>query len=148
MTMQTNLRGRDLISLREWTREEIETVLDVATDLKRRRALGLPHPYLRDKVLAMLFFYSSTRTRASFEAGMAPLGGHPPAPGPARPAAHPREAGRPARPDAHRLVGLRRELPEAHQRAPGPRPAGHALRDARPAGPSPRVPAHGPRPGP
>jgi N-acetylornithine carbamoyltransferase len=74
--MQTNLRGRDLISLQEWTREEIETVLDVAIDLKRKRALGEPHPYLRDKVLAMLFFYSSTRTRASFEAGMAQLGGH------------------------------------------------------------------------
>jgi len=74
--MQTNLRGRDLISLQDWTREEIETVLDVAIDLKRMRALGQPHPYLRDKVLAMLFFYSSTRTRASFEAGMAQLGGH------------------------------------------------------------------------
>ena len=74
--MQTNLRGRDLISLQDWTREEIETVLDVATDLKRLRALGQPHPYLRDKVLAMLFFFSSTRTRASFEAGMAQLGGH------------------------------------------------------------------------
>ncbi len=74
--MQTNLRGRDLITLQEWTREEIDTVLDVAMDLKRLRALGQPHPYLRDKVLAMLFFYSSTRTRASFEAGMAQLGGH------------------------------------------------------------------------
>jgi N-acetylornithine carbamoyltransferase len=74
--MQTNLRGRDLISLQEWTKEEIETVLDVAAELKRDRALGRPHPYLRDKVLAMLFFYSSTRTRASFEAGMAQLGGH------------------------------------------------------------------------
>jgi N-acetylornithine carbamoyltransferase len=74
--MQTNLRGRDLITLQEWTREEIDTVLDVAMDLKRMRALGQPHPYLRDKVLAMLFFYSSTRTRASFEAGMAQLGGH------------------------------------------------------------------------
>jgi N-acetylornithine carbamoyltransferase len=50
--------------------------LDVALDLKRKRALGEPHPYLRDKVLAMLFFFSSTRTRASFEAGMAQLGGH------------------------------------------------------------------------
>ncbi len=74
--MQTNLRGRDLISLQEWTKEEIDTVLDVAFELKRQRALGQPHPYLRDKVLAMLFFYSSTRTRASFEAGMAQLGGH------------------------------------------------------------------------
>ncbi len=74
--MQTHLRGRDLIALQEWTKEEIETALDVAFDLKRKRALGLPHPYLRDKVLALLFFFSSTRTRASFEAGMAQLGGH------------------------------------------------------------------------
>jgi ornithine carbamoyltransferase len=74
--MQTNLRGRDLISLQEWTKEEIDTVLDVAIQLKRERALGIPHPLLRDRVLAMLFFFSSTRTRASFEAGMAQLGGH------------------------------------------------------------------------
>ena len=74
--MQTDLRGRDLISLQEWTTEEVETALDVALDLKRKRALGEPHPYLRDRVLAMLFFFSSTRTRASFEAGMAQLGGH------------------------------------------------------------------------
>jgi N-acetylornithine carbamoyltransferase len=74
--MQTGLRGRDLISLSEWTTEEIETVLEVAATLKRERALGIAHPLLRDKVLAMLFFFSSTRTRASFEAGMAQLGGH------------------------------------------------------------------------
>ena len=74
--MQTGLRGRDLISLDEWTLEEIETVLEVAAQLKRERALGIAHPLLRDRVLAMLFFFSSTRTRASFEAGMAQLGGH------------------------------------------------------------------------
>lgn len=74
--MQTDLRGRDMITTQEWTKEEIETALDVAFDLKRQRALGVPHPLLRDKVLAMLFFFSSTRTRASFEAGMAQLGGH------------------------------------------------------------------------
>ncbi len=74
--MQTHLRGRDLIDLQEWTKDEISTLLDVAFALKRDRALGQPHPYLRDKVLAMLFFFSSTRTRASFEAGMAQLGGH------------------------------------------------------------------------
>jgi ornithine carbamoyltransferase len=74
--MQTDLRGRDLISLQEWTTEEIETILEVAARLKLDRALGQPHPYLRDRVLAMLFFFSSTRTRASFEAGMAQLGGH------------------------------------------------------------------------
>ena len=74
--MQTHLRGRDMITTQEWTKDELDTVLDVALDLKRRRALGEPHALLRDKVLAMLFFFASTRTRASFEAGMAQLGGH------------------------------------------------------------------------
>jgi N-acetylornithine carbamoyltransferase len=74
--MQTNLRGRDLITLDEWTKEEIDEALEVAFDLKRQRAARIPHPLLRDKTLAMLFFFSSTRTRASFEAGMAQLGGH------------------------------------------------------------------------
>ncbi len=74
--MQTDLRGRDLIGDLDFSEEEVETVLDVAFDLKRKRALGESHPYLRDKVLAMLFFFSSTRTRGSFEAGMAQLGGH------------------------------------------------------------------------
>ena len=74
--MITNLRGRDLIGDLDFTKEEVETVLEVAWDLKRKRALGEPHPYLRDKVLAMLFFFSSTRTRGSFEAGIAQLGGH------------------------------------------------------------------------
>jgi N-acetylornithine carbamoyltransferase len=74
--MQTDLRGRDLIGDLDFSKEEVETVLDVAWDLKRKRALGESHAYLRDKVLAMLFFFSSTRTRGSFEAGMAQLGGH------------------------------------------------------------------------
>src|SRR6266849_8678441 len=74
--MQTDLRGRDMITTQEWTLDELETVFDVAWDLKRKRAVGEPHALLRDKVLAMLFFFSSTRTRGSFEAGMAQLGGH------------------------------------------------------------------------
>ncbi len=74
--MQTDLRGRDLISDMDFSKEEIETVIDVAMKLKRDRALGIGHPLLRDKVLAMLFFFTSTRTRSSFEAGMAQLGGH------------------------------------------------------------------------
>jgi ornithine carbamoyltransferase len=74
--MQTDLRNRDLIGDLDFSKEEVETVLEVAFDLKRKRALGEPHAYLRDKVLAMLFFFSSTRTRGSFEAGMDQLGGH------------------------------------------------------------------------
>ena len=74
--MQTYLHGRDMITTQEWTKDELDTVIDIALDLKKRRALGEEHSLLRDKVLAMLFFFSSTRTRASFEAGMAQLGGH------------------------------------------------------------------------
>lgn len=74
--MQTNFRGRDFIGDLDFSKEEVETVLDVAWDLKRKRALGESHALLRDKTLAMLFFFTSTRTRGSFEAGMAQLGGH------------------------------------------------------------------------
>jgi N-acetylornithine carbamoyltransferase len=74
--MQTHLRGKDMITTQEWTKDEIDTVIDLALDLKRARAVGRDHAYLRDKALAMLFFFTSTRTRGSFEAGMAQLGGH------------------------------------------------------------------------
>ena len=74
--MQTNFRGRDFIGDMDFSKEEVETVLDVAWDLKRKRALGEAHALLRDKTLAMLFFFTSTRTRGSFESGMAQLGGH------------------------------------------------------------------------
>ncbi len=74
--MQTDLRNRDLIGDLDFSKEEVETVLEVAWDLKRKRALGESHALLRDKVLGMLFYFSSTRTRCSFEAGMAQLGGH------------------------------------------------------------------------
>ncbi len=74
--MQTFLHGRDLIGDLDFSKEEVETVLEVAFDLKRKRALNESQALLRDKTLAMLFFFSSTRTRGSFEAGMAQLGGH------------------------------------------------------------------------
>ena len=74
--MKTHLHGKDMITTQEWTKSEHEILFDVARDFKRARAVGKPHALLRDHTLAMLFFYSSTRTRASFEAGMAQLGGH------------------------------------------------------------------------
>lgn len=74
--MQSDLRNKDMITTQAWTKDEIDTIIDVALDLKRARAMGRDHAYLRDKVLAMLFFFSSTRTRSSFEAGIAQLGGH------------------------------------------------------------------------
>jgi N-acetylornithine carbamoyltransferase len=70
-------RGRDFITLLDWSKEEIETVLDVALDLKRRYALGEYHDHiLRAQSLFMIFYNQSLRTRNSFEAGMTQLGGH------------------------------------------------------------------------
>lgn len=74
--MQTLFRGKDWIETRDWSVEELEAVLDVAADLKRKFALGEPHRYLPDKTLFMMFFEQSTRTRNSTEAGMTQLGGH------------------------------------------------------------------------
>jgi N-acetylornithine carbamoyltransferase len=65
-----------MITTQEWTKDEIDTVLDLALDLKRAKAVGRSHTYLLNKTLALLFFFTSTRTRASFEAGIAQLGGH------------------------------------------------------------------------
>jgi len=75
--MKTNtFKGRDYLTLLDYSREEIETILAVARDLKRRRAVGEPHPFLSGKTLFMIFYNQSLRTRNSFEAGMFQLGGH------------------------------------------------------------------------
>lgn len=75
--MQSDFRGRNFISDLDFSVEEIETILDLAWDLKKKRALREPTPYLRDKALAMLFFFSSTRTRGAFETAAAHLGAAP-----------------------------------------------------------------------
>src|SRR2546421_12483207 len=74
--MKTNLRWRDFISTQEWTKEELETALHLAFDLKMKWGLDLPTRLLKDKTLFMLFFFSSTRTRNSFEAGITLPGRH------------------------------------------------------------------------
>jgi N-acetylornithine carbamoyltransferase len=65
-----------MITTQEWTLDELESIFEVAADLKRRFALGEPHRILQDKTLFMIFFDNSTRTRNSFEAGITQLGGH------------------------------------------------------------------------
>ncbi len=67
---------RHLISLKEQSKEDLLTILDLAVKLKKQRNKGIATPYLRDKTLIMLFQKTSTRTRLSFEAGMSELGGH------------------------------------------------------------------------
>jgi aspartate carbamoyltransferase catalytic subunit len=64
--------GRDIISMSQFTRDEIESILDYAEQLQQQPATDL----LRGKVLASCFFEPSTRTRLSFETAMLKLGGH------------------------------------------------------------------------
>jgi len=74
--MKTHLFGKDFISEQDWTKEELETALEVAFDLKKKFLLKEPTPYLLHQTLYLLFFFSSTRTRTSFEAAMDHLGGN------------------------------------------------------------------------
>lgn len=74
--MKTNLKGRDFINLRDFNAEELETILEVAFELKGELARGQAHPLLAGKTLGMLFGNASTRTRISFETAMTQLGGH------------------------------------------------------------------------
>jgi ornithine carbamoyltransferase len=68
--------GRDWITTQEWTNDELGVMLDVAADLKCRFKGRVPHRYLPDKTIFLMFFDKSTRTRNSFEAGITQLGGH------------------------------------------------------------------------
>ena len=74
--MAVNLRGRNLITLRDFTGEEIHAVLDKAAELKADRAGAFKKAPLAGKTLAMIFQKPSLRTRVSFETGMTILGGH------------------------------------------------------------------------
>jgi N-acetylornithine carbamoyltransferase len=70
-------RGRDFITLLDWSKEEVGQILDLALTLKQERAIGRYHDdLLRAKTLFMLFYNQSLRTRNSFEAGMTQMGGH------------------------------------------------------------------------
>jgi len=72
-----SFRGKDFLTLLDWSKEEVETILDLALDLKRRYAIGELHNHLLPaKSLFMIFYNQSLRTRNSFEAGMTQLGGH------------------------------------------------------------------------
>lgn len=73
--LPNNLRGRDFLSLHDFTPEEIKQILDLADRLKGMQKNGVPHQYLHGKTLGMIFQKSSTRTRVSFEVGMYQLGG-------------------------------------------------------------------------
>ena len=71
-----NLKGKDLITFQEWTKEEINYLIESTLDLKNRYKNGEVFDYLKQRTLFMIFFEQSTRTRNSMEAAMTQLGGH------------------------------------------------------------------------
>ncbi|MCL2107072.1 MAG: ornithine carbamoyltransferase [Oscillospiraceae bacterium] len=66
---------KDFLLLSHYSREEILSLLALASELKAQKREGKPHRLLEGKTLGMIFEKSSTRTRVSFEVGMYDLGG-------------------------------------------------------------------------
>lgn len=64
------------LTLKDLTAKELDTLIDRAIALKKMHRDGKPSPQFPGAVMAMIFAKSSTRTRVSFEAGMAQMGGH------------------------------------------------------------------------
>jgi ornithine carbamoyltransferase len=74
--MAVDMKGKDLISIHDLSREEVDQILDTATILKMKQKLGEQYHPLKGKTLGMIFQKASTRTRVSFEVGMWQLGGY------------------------------------------------------------------------
>jgi ornithine carbamoyltransferase len=70
-----HLKGRDFLRVNDWAPADLLTVLDVADRLKARQEQRIEHEYLPGRTLGMIFQKPSTRTRVSFEVGIAQLGG-------------------------------------------------------------------------
>lgn len=72
ITVTRNLKGRHLLSLHDWTRPELEQILNLAAAFKQR---DRHDPLLAGKTLGLLFAKPSSRTRIAYEVAMARLGG-------------------------------------------------------------------------
>lgn len=69
-----NLKGRDFLTLKDYTPEEITYLLDLAAEYKRKKKAGIPVDTLRGKNIVLIFEKTSTRTRCSFETAAHDLG--------------------------------------------------------------------------
>ena len=72
--MGINIRGRSFLTLLDYSKEEIEYLLDLAAEFKRMKRAGIEHKWLSDKQIVLLFEKTSTRTRCSFEVAARDLG--------------------------------------------------------------------------
>ncbi len=74
--MAVKLKGKDLVTLRDWSTEQIWQVFKTAEMIKQMQYTGQPYQPLKGKTLGMIFTKPSTRTRVSFEVAIYQLGGH------------------------------------------------------------------------
>lgn len=72
-----NLKGRNFITLKDFTPEEIEYLVDLAADLKAKKKKGITGQSLKGKNIALIFEKPSTRTRCAFVVGCVDEGAHP-----------------------------------------------------------------------
>lgn len=71
-----HLHGRDFLEMDDYSTEEIQYLIDLAIELKRKQKNGEVYEPLKGKTVGLIFEKSSTRTRVSFEVGTYQLGGH------------------------------------------------------------------------
>lgn len=76
LKMSISLKGRDFLTLKDFTKEEIEYMLDLSAKLKYKKKNGIPMDELKGKNVVLIFEKTSTRTRCSFEVGAFDLGMH------------------------------------------------------------------------
>jgi len=72
-----NLKGRHFLKILDFSTEELNYLIDLATKLKAEKKAGIPHKLFEGKNIALLFEKTSTRTRCAFEVAAADLGMHP-----------------------------------------------------------------------
>ena len=72
-----DLKGRNFLTLLDYSSEEIEALLFLAAELKEKKKAGISHRIHEGKNIALIFEKTSTRTRCSFEVAAADLGMHP-----------------------------------------------------------------------
>lgn len=70
----TDLKGRNFLTLKDFTPEEISSLLELSADLKEKKKKGIPVDVHRGKNVALIFEKTSTRTRCSFEVAAHDLG--------------------------------------------------------------------------
>ncbi|MCF1584687.1 ornithine carbamoyltransferase [Tetragenococcus koreensis] len=75
--MTSVFQGRSLLAEKDFTRGELEYLIDLSLHLKDLKKRGVPHHYLEGKNIALLFEKNSTRTRSAFTTAAIDLGAHP-----------------------------------------------------------------------